>query len=302
MRHELSSTAVRWVAVQSPGTDELAAFIREAGLTSADAEFVAQATHRPAVTVRPKYLLILIQVPVFNRTLRLTSGVPIFFCVTAERVFSLHYEPIVALDKIRSELMESDERREAYLGSSPAGAALSIIGMLYESAFSKLDRLAKHIDIAEDAVFQGNERKMVEEVSLLTRDVMDFRKAIRPQKHLFLAFPNHALLPADLATDWSRLHHQLLKMWDILESMFESVRELSSSNFTLLQYKENELLKILTIYSIIAIPMLILVDPFFVPSAPDATIVDTIVYWCVVGVLVIMLLSLLIGLRRRGRL
>jgi len=152
-------------------------------------------------------------------------------------------------------------------------------------------------------VFQGNERKMVEEISLLSRDVMDFRKSIRPQRNLFLASPSHYLVASDTVTKWRRVHGQLLKMWDVLESMFESVRELSSTNFTLLQHKENELLRMLTVYSIIVIPMLVLVDPLFAPRAADAGLIDQIVFWAVLGVLVVTLLIVLYRFKgRRSRL
>jgi magnesium transporter len=106
---------------------------------------------------------------------------------------------------------------------------------------------------------------MVEEISVLTRDVMDFRKVIRPQKSLFSTSMSHPLITLDAAARWRRVHGQLLRMWEILEGMFESVRELANTNFTLLQHKENELLRLLTIYSIIAIPAFILVAPFNLP-------------------------------------
>lgn len=271
MRHELSSASLTWVNLQSPEAEELAAFIREADLAVTDAEFLAQAYHRPAITCRPHYVLLLIQVPVFDRTLRLTEGVPLFLVITPERLMTLHYKPLVVLDKIRHDLTASEEQREEYLSGGAASAGIDIVAMLYDSAFHKLERLSKHIDIAEDAVFRGNERKMVEEISLLTRDVMDFRKVMRPQKHLFVALPNHPLLPSELSYAWARLHNQLLRMWDMLESMFESVRELSSTNFTLLQYKENALLRVLTIYSIIAVPAFILVAPLNLPELQFAS-------------------------------
>ena len=171
--------------------------------------------------------------------------------------------------------------------------------MLYDGSFHKLERLGKHIDIAEDAVFQGNERKMVEEISILTRDVMDFRKIVRPQKSLFSSVPQHEFINAETASKWRRVRGQLLRMWDLLESMVESVRELSNTNFTLLQHKENEILRLLTIYSIIVIPMLLFVDPYFAPGAADANFKDKIAFWVVLSVLVATLIIILAKLKRK---
>lgn len=298
MKHTLTSKDLTWLNVQSPESEELVEFVREAGLTPVDAEFVAERHHRPEITVRDDYLLLLIQVPVFDRKARVTHGVSMFFVVKRKQLFSLHYEPLVVLDKIRQDFESSPERQEEYFEDEGLALCLYIISLLNEAAFRKLERLAKHVDIAEDAIFQGYERKMVEEISVLTRDVMDFRKIIRPHTRLFAAVPRHIFITPAVATKWQRAHGQLLKIWEALESMFESVRELSNTNFTMLQHKENELLRLLTIYSIVVIPMLVLVDPFFNPRADDATMVDNVVFWVVVGLLLATLLFILF---RAGR-
>lgn len=299
MKHNLSSKEVSWINVQSPEPQELAKFIREVNMTTADAEFLAQKYHRPTVTTRPDYIFLLIQIPIFDRKLRLTKGVSLFFFIKENTLYSLHYEPLILLDKIRKDFESSTEKTKEYLNESALNFCLDLINMLYDNSFKKLDRLNKHIDIAEDAVFQGNERKMVEEISLLTRDAMDFRKVIRPQKSLFSSPPLHPLVTKETSAKWQIIHCQLLKMWEALESMFESIKELSNTNFTLLQHKENELLRLLTVYSIIVIPMIILVDPYFSPRAADANSTDVVVFWTVLAVLVITLTGILIRFKKR---
>ncbi len=299
MKHTLSSAVSSWTNVQSPEPKELAEFIRDANLLTADAEFITQTNHRPSISARPDYLLLLIQVPVFDRKLRLTSGVALFLIITTNHIYSLHYQPLVLLDKIRMEFTADQTKLNEYFTNDSLGSCLDLITLLYDSAFRKLDRLAKHIEIAEDAVFQGNERKMVEEISLLGRDVMDFRKVIRPQKTLFAVAPDHKLVSSEAAIKWNRVHCQLLKMWEILESMSESVRELSHTDFVLIQHKQNELLRILTIYSIIVIPILSLVGPIFNPGSPGSDATDTIVSWIVLGLLLLILAVILLHSRRK---
>lgn len=299
MKHEITANGLRWVNVQCPESDELAEFIRECGLRRDDAEYVAERYHRPGITVRDDYLLTMEQVPVFDRKLRLTQGVALFFVIRENTLHTLHYEPIITVDKIIQDLSESGEWQEELFREGAMSLALSIVSLLYESSFRKLERLNKHIDIAEDAVFQGNERKMMEEVSLLTRDVMDFRKVIRVQTNLFKKLPRSPLVTSAAAVQWERVSGQALRMWDVLESMFESVKELGNTNFTLLQHKENELLRLLTIYSIVVIPMLVLTDPFFDPRANDSTVVDDLAFWMILGVLIMTLLIIMVKVKRK---
>jgi len=299
MKHALISKNVRWVNIQSPTAEELADFVRETGIDKEDAEFIAHVHQRPEVTVRPKYILFLLNVPVFDRKLRVTMGASLYFVIKEREIFSLHYDPIIAIDGIRKDFESSPEKQEDYFGEDALSLGLYIISSIYNGAFRKLDRLSKHIDIAEDAVFLGNERKMVEEISILTRDVMDFRRVIRPQTSLFEMRPNHPFLTTDNSLKWMRIHGLLMKMWEHLESMFESVKELNNTNFTLLQHKENELLRALTLYSILVIPMILLVDPFFTPGSQDADILDKVVFWLVIGVLSVTLLVIALRFRKK---
>lgn len=300
MKHTLSSKGLSWTNVQSPTTEELAEFIREAGLTADDAQYVAQKYHRPGVSVRPNYFLLLIQVPVFDRVLRLTKGVALFFIIKDKTVYSLHYEPIVVLDKIRHDWETNPDKMQEYVSDQSMALVLDLVAALNDSAFNKLERLSKHIDIAEDAVFQGNERKMVEEISYLARDVMDFRKVIRPQTSLFAQIPRQVMVTAEAEIRWQRIHGQLLRMWEMLESLFESTRELSNTNFTLLQHKQNELLRLFTVYSIVAIPVLILTDPYFSPTAVNATRTDKIAFFVVLAALIIALIGIIWRFRKKN--
>ncbi len=192
-------------------------------------------------------------------------------------ITTVHYQPIIVLQKAIQDFNDNPEKQADMHGDTAMNLALYITHQLYEASFTKLQRLNKHVEIAEDAVFNGNERKMVEEIAVLTRDVMDFRKIIRPQRHLFAKLPE-TTLDEESQAQWQRLHNQIYKLWEFLSSIYESVEQLAKTNDTLLQHKENELLRLLSMYSLLSFPALLLVQ-IFNPKHADATPVDSIIFW-----------------------
>jgi Mg2+ and Co2+ transporter CorA len=299
MKQQLNAKGITWTNVEQPTPEELAAAVRETQLLPLDAEFVAQEYQRPEVTVRPSYLLILTHVPVFDKQTRVTSGVALYLIIRETAVWTIHYEALGVIQKLWQSFVETPEKQEEYFGDRPLSLALYIINYLQSSSFRKLSRLTKHTDIVEDAVFQGNERKMVEEIAILTRDIMDFRKIIRAQRSLFADLPEHPFFDDESRTKWQRVYHQMQKLWEILESLLDSVKELGQTNNALLQYKQNELLRMLTFYSILSIPAFILVTPYN-PSITGATWVDTIVYWAIFTILIVSLGAILFRAKRKG--
>lgn len=290
MKKTLTSKDVSCTVVSLPSAEELAEVVRESGLSPVDAEFMAQERQRPEVAARSQYILLLVQIPVFQKQERLTHGVGVYMVIREKEVWLLHFEPLDILQDLTGELESNSEKQEEYFQGGSLGLALYFVRRLYGSAFRKIERLSKHIEIAEDAVFHGNERKMVEEIAFLTRDVMDFRRVIRPQRRLFAEPLEHSLATPEIQEQWRRLSAQIAKIWDMLESLAEAVKQLGKTNFALLQHKENQLLRVLTLYSSLGIPALLLVGPLFSPTASAAGMA---VFWIVLaGLLTTLFIAL----------
>lgn len=293
-----SKAGVTWTDVSQPTTEELADFARQANVLPADAEFIALDHHRAEVTVRPGYVLLLLQVPVFNTQLRVTTAAPLFFIIKDAQLWTLHYEPLVLTESIQNDFRANPDKVEEYFSDGTVSLALHIITAMFSASFRKLDRLSKHISIAEDAVFQGNERKMVEEISILLRDVIDFRAVIRPQLGVFEELPDSPLFTDTTRRTWSRLHGQNKKLWEVLASLLEGSQELRVTNGSLLQFKQNELLRVLTYYSIVSIPVFILLTPFN-PRGSSASSWDAVIYWGILATLVLVLLGIFLRFRNK---
>lgn len=298
MRETIVTKGITWELLTEPNNSELVAFVRNSQILPADAEFIASEQGRSEITIREDYILVLIHIPVFDKKLRVTSGVPVYFIAMPHKLYCICYRPVVALQKITKAFEEAPERQAVLFGDDAVSLMLHVIGQLNDSSFRKLHRLMKHITIAEDAVFQGNERKMVEEIAILARDVLDFRSVIRPHIKLFDRSPEK-LFSTDTRVQWRRVAGQYTQLWEILESLHDNSKELRETNDSLLQHKENELLRMLSYYSIIAIPVWIFVTPYD-PREADATLLDAMIFYGVLGLLCLLLgLIVLRGRRRR---
>ncbi len=287
MKQVVLSNSLLWHDIEQPEVTELAEVVRDLDLLPVDAEFIVKGQSRPEITVRPHYICILIYVPIFLTTTRVTRGVPLYFLIKNQQLITLHFKPIIVLQKIVQEFIANPDNQTDGFGDTALSLALHLVSELNTASFHKLHRLQKHIDIAEDAVFAGNERKMVEEIAILARDVMDFRKVLRPQRNIFQSVP-----PADADEEsqaqWVRLYNQDQRLWEVLEGIFESVQELGSTNNSLLQQKLNDLLRVLTLYSIISIPAFIFLTPFN-PKGAAILSLDFILFW---GIFVFFILAL----------
>lgn len=287
MRTELSIAGITWHRLVEATGSELAAVAREVPMEADDAALLGESLTRTTLVSRATYELLRLEVPVFDRKLRASFGVALDCIVLPDQLITLQARPIPMLEKlVAGRERIPDQELEVRL-DGPADLLKYLLQQIHHGTLRKLDRLHKYIDIAEDAVFQGNERKMVEEISLLMRDVGDLRKIIRPQRRLFQG------------TSWQELDRDLNKVWDGLETLQESLTQLTSTNSTLLQNKENELLRLLTLYSIAALPVAIVIQILEAPWHSMATVIDSVIFWVAISVLVTALAGVVWRAKRK---
>ena len=133
----------------------------------------------------------------------------------------------------------------------------AIMKLLLDSCFPRLDHIHKKLLDIEEQVFNGKEKEMVYEISVVKRDILNFRRTLKPQRHLVesLLQMNATLIPDDLKPYLQDLIGTNIRLWNALESNKETIESMEETNNSLLSNKLDLTMKILTIFSAVMLPM-----------------------------------------------
>jgi magnesium transporter len=112
----------------------------------------------------------------------------------------------------------------------------------------------------EDLIFGDNVRQTVYEISLIRRDIIAFRRIVKPQIAVMSSLERKAssfapLLGNGLDEYFSDLNDQMAKMWDTLEDHKDVIEGLSDTNDSLTNTRINDVIKLLTILSVVLLPL-----------------------------------------------
>lgn len=129
--------------------------------------------------------------------------------------------------------------------------------MLLETCFPKLDHISNKLDYVEKEIFAGHEKEMVFEISLAKRDILNFRRTMKPQRSVFesLAQKDFRLIEPALKPYYQDLIGTNIRIWNNLESAKETIESLEETNNSLLSNKLDMTMKVLTIFSAVMLPM-----------------------------------------------
>ncbi len=248
---------ITWIDFSNPSADDVVYLQEHFDIHPLAIEEFITPTFRPKATKYHNCLYLTIHIPLFDVVSRTTYPGEIDIVITKDHLITGHLKEIYQFDNFFTDLEKSEGKRRIYMDKSPAHLIYYILEMLLESCFPRLDHIHEKLTEIEEQVFAGKEKEMVVEISLVKRDVLNFRRTLKPQRHVIesLAQMESELLPVDLKPYFQDLVGTNIRLWNALESNKETIESMEETNNSLLSNKLNLTMKVLTIFNAIFMPV-----------------------------------------------
>ncbi len=292
-----------WVMAEQPKAEDISFLQDKFDLHPLIIGKLTLPVYRPQFSDHKKYFFAVIHYPVFGEdgSFKEIGEVDILvnekFVVTA----TSHPDSPVALffDKCHSNL----ESCKKYFNNGSHYLLLIIINNFLSNYFPFLDDLAKEIDKIEEHLFKEEEGKTLKSISLLQRDIIEFRRIIKPQ----ISILRSIFAVKEIANDdyLKTYAHDIIatniQIWNTLENYWETINALHRTNNTLLSYKLNRAINVLTAFSIIFIPANLVAFIFGMNVDMPPVFRDTkIVFLVMIGAMSVTSLLLLYLVKRKN--
>lgn len=254
---QIKSEKFSWIDIREPDADDILKVQKKFNLHPLVVEEFSTPTLRPKATEFDNCLFLTIHVPLFDANLKTTYPGELDIVIAQDALITAHDEDIWQLTEFFNEIKNDKKKREQYMGASPAALLRFIIEMLLESCFPKLDHISEKLDHIETEIFVGHEKDMVLEISIVKRDILNFRRTLKPQRSVIesLTQRDYRLIEHDLKPYFQDLIGTNIRVWNSLESAKETIESLEATNNSLLSNKLNLTMKVLTLFSAILLPL-----------------------------------------------
>lgn len=221
------------------------------------------------------------------------------FIIGRHYLVTVHYQPIEALDEFLKTFTAS--RLAGNRDQVNAGHLFYFLTKhLYNSLAVGLDYINGALKQAERQVFADEQKAMVQSLSAINRNLLDFRWALKTHRPTL-----DSLLAAGREFFGDQFKYYLAaiageyeKLWNMLENNRDTFLDLRQTNESLLSIKTNETIKLLTVLAFIFLPITIVVQFFgmntnlpFVGPARD--------YLTVLGLMILIMAVMLAWARSR---
>lgn len=246
-----------WHYFKEPNTEDVLMIQEKYKIHPLIIEEFSTPTLRPKATQYDNCLFMSIHIPLFDTEIKTTYAAEIDIVICENVLITSHDKDIFQLTAFFEKLKTDEEKRVLYMSDSPGALLRYIIEMLLETCFPKLDHISQKLDYIETEIFAGHEKEMVFEISLVKRDILNFRRTMKPQRSVLesLAQKDFNLIETTLKPYFQDLIGTNIRIWNNLESTKETIESLEETNNSLLSNKLDMTMKVLTIFSAVMLPM-----------------------------------------------
>jgi magnesium transporter len=292
MRSIIEYQGTTWIDIQDPGKEDIDFLRGKFAFHPIVFEQLTRPSWATKVETFSEHLFLVLFFPVYNKERRETRARELDLIVTKDTLITSHVKSSLPLMKLLSQCNLYEEARKKYMEQGAPFLMYSLLHELWEDCGVKIQRIGKKLESIEESIFQGKEKEMLREISVVKADIINFWKIARPQKGVVTSLRDTALesFGKEIAPYFSHLRNHWARATSNLIAYKETVEALEDTNNSLLSYKTNEIVRILTVFSVILLPLTFISQLFVINTASLPFAGKSYDFWIVMGILLVAFL------------
>jgi magnesium transporter len=255
---ELEAAGLRWLNIEAPTTLEIAWLAEHFAFHPLDLEDVLSTRQRPKIDEYEDYLFLVVHVPRFDKHAGRLNAAELNVFIGQGYVITLPNVPLKPVGRLFARLSMNTELRDEYFAKGSGYVLYEILSELFDYCFPILDKIGFKLDRLEDAIFtERQSEEVVRDISNAKQEIVAYRKIIKPERSTLrlLERVRTRYLPEDLEVYFDDVVDKTERIWDQLDNYKEVVEALEQTNESVIAHKQNDVLRLLTVFSAVVLPL-----------------------------------------------
>ncbi len=308
MIEKIEHKSLQWLDITNPSEDDYRMLLEDYHFHPLDIEDCRGTTQRPKLDEYDDYYFLILHFPYFdrdNKTVRIRE-VKLFwgrdYIITVGKA---HWVVKKLFDEMKEDLAEGDEETQMMMSTSDQ-LLYHILNRLMLETNTLVQRIGADVDLINYDIFNRRARSIIEQISVTRRNIILLNTTFRPQLRVLHMFESGGVKgfvdPEVLEMDdyWGNILDQYQKMFDSIEDFGELIEGLSHTFDSLLTNRTNEIMRVLTYFSTIMLPLTV-VTGFFGMNVDFPFPMGHFTFWVILASLAILTAALIVFFHNRTK-
>jgi len=247
---------LKWYHIISPSEEDLQYLKDNFYFHPLDIEDCRSINQRPKIDIYDDYYFMILHFPTFDQrnVLLSTKEVKIFW--GEDFVITIGQSQWVVYEMFEDAKRQAARKEEFEVGNSDT-MLYRILEKLMANSLNIIRRIGLEVDRISDDLFNKRAQKTIERISITRKNIILLNTIFKPQLPLFQKFESGKIegFAENMEDYWGNILDYYQKMWDLTEDYGELIDGLSKTFDSLQANRINEIMKILTFFSAILLPL-----------------------------------------------
>jgi magnesium transporter len=249
--------ATRWIHLGDAGLKNLRLLSSRFAIHEHDLRELLPIINHTKCIIRANYIFLVFVFPVYDRRAKTVEVTEMDVFINNDTLVTVNHGNLLSDIVALEDDMGNAARRELILSQQPADVLLALLDKIYRSTFPLLVQLSRDIRDLENVLFTRYDREKTIRAVLLTK-TGNARARAAMQNHRYALRELHNAIPNFHSKPLAHYEHiisQTMDIWNTLEAQREAINTIHETNETLLSFRTNNIMKTLTIFTSILLPL-----------------------------------------------
>ena len=293
---ELSANGLTWVHLDAPTGEEATQLQERFGWHPLDLEDVLSRRQRPKIDeyADEGYLFAVLHFPVYDKNIQRLNAAELDAFIGQNYLVTLPNVELLPVTRLFRRCEEDPALREQLFGKGSGYLLYHVLDDLFDYCFPILDKIGFKLESIEDDIDEGHFEEVVRDISKAKQEIISYRKIIKPQRPTLRLLERQIerFLPEELELYFDDIVDASERIWDNLDNYKEVVEALEDTNESAINHRQNDILRVLTVFSVVLLP-LTLITGFFGMNVHFPGYESAAAFWTITGAIVALLIGMI---------
>lgn len=289
---------IKWIHLSNPRDVDVKELKKEFRLHPVVLDELLNPSDRIRVEKHHNYLYLIYHLPIYNSDERTSRKAEIDFIATEKTLITTTYEAVEPLFQFERDL---GGKLKGKISSVPE-ALYYILEEVNDFSMRQMRHVEKKVIYVGEELFRHPDRKLLEEISHIKRDLLDFSLIAVPQKSVLDSLAK--LGPTFWGEEYREYFDDLLgdfsKEHFLLENLKATIVSYSETISQIFQFRTSEIVRRFSILGFLTFPLLLYSTLALQPQIITTFIRTPYDFWYFFGAVTLFSLALALIFKKRG--
>lgn len=280
-----------WVDLEQPTSDEIRSVAHELSIGEQLENELLSPTPSPLAASDENAALLVLHFPAHETEAREAKNQEIDFVVGSHFIVTVRYEVIVPIHHLKK-LLETQKAVSDHNHITTDVLLEILFAHLFTSVRDYTDHAANRLERVEQDMFDGHERETVRLISNISREFLHLEAALANQeeslKHFLETLAERKFFGVSFVARAARVEAERLQVSRLIKTHRAIATELRETNIALLEARQNEIMKTLTVITFIFLPLELITFVFGMHALGAPLEQNQNAFWIITGSMLVV--------------